>query len=103
MGEAPKLNPDLALALTTRGKEPQVVVQPTYICRLEGALSCPREAQKFTIWCMGVFHHLLYSLQPKLKQRLMADLLFKITQMAMVDMSQDSAFALTNSRDLPSL
>ena len=46
-GKAAKLNTDLALALTTKGKEPQVVVQHADMTRLEGVLARQREAQNF--------------------------------------------------------
>ena len=97
-GQAAKLNPDLALALTTRGKEPQVVVPSADMTRLEGVLARSREAQNFTFWCMGAFYRLLSSLHPGLEDRMLADQLFKSIQMAMVDMAKDSAFALANVR-----
>ena len=97
-GHAAKLNPDLALAMTTKGKEPPVVVHSSDMSRLEGTLARSREAQNFAFWCMGAFYRLLYSLHPALEHRLLADQLFKSIQMAMVDMSQDSAFALANVR-----
>ena len=52
-GHAAKLNPDLALAMTTKGKEPLVVVHSSDMSRLEETLARSREAQNFAFWCMG--------------------------------------------------
>ncbi|MPC73129.1 hypothetical protein E2C01_067447 [Portunus trituberculatus] len=46
-GKAAKLNTDLPLALTTKGKDPQVVVQHADMSRLKGILARQREAQNF--------------------------------------------------------
>ena len=53
-----KLNPDLALALITKGREPSVVVQAPELCRLEGAIARSLEAQNFNFWCLGAFYRL---------------------------------------------
>ena len=95
-GKAAKLNTDLALALTTKGKEPQVVVQHADMTRLEGVLARQREAQNFLFWGIGAFYWLLSSLQPGQEDRLLADQLFRSIQLAMVDTAKDSAFALAN-------
>lgn len=95
-GKAAKLNTDLALALTTKGKEPQVVVQHADMSRLEGTLARQREAQNFLFWAIGAFYRLFSSLQPDQEEKLLADQLFRSIQFAMVDTVQDSAFALTN-------
>ncbi|KAK3888193.1 hypothetical protein Pcinc_007724 [Petrolisthes cinctipes] len=95
-GKAARLNTDLALALTTKGKEPQVVVQHADMSRLEGVLTCQCEAQNFLFWCFGAFYKLLSSLQLEQEEKLLADQLFCSIQLAMVDTGRDSAFALTN-------
>ncbi|MPC39564.1 hypothetical protein E2C01_033105 [Portunus trituberculatus] len=66
-GKVAKLNTDLALTLTTKGKDPQMVVQHADMSRLEDQ-----------------------------EEKLLADQLFRSIQFAMVDTAQDSAFALTN-------
>ncbi|MPC22298.1 hypothetical protein E2C01_015309 [Portunus trituberculatus] len=95
-GKAAKLNRDLALALTIKGKDPQVVVQHADMSRLEGILARQREAQNFLFWAIGAFYRLVSSLQPDQKEKLLADQLFCSTQFAMVDTAQDLAFALSN-------
>ena len=95
-GEASKLNPELALALTNRGKDPQVMVQHADMTRLEGIVARLREVQNFTFWCMGAFFRLFSSLQPGGEDKLMGDQLFTSIQKAMVDMAKDSAFVLAN-------
>lgn len=89
MGQEAKLNLTLALALTSRGKEFQVMVQHVNIRQLEEVLAGNQNTQNFTFWCMGAFFDLLYSLLPGLEDGMMVDHLFKSIQMVTVDITKD--------------
>lgn len=63
-GKVATVDTDLALALITNGKEPQVVVLHADTVRLERVLVRQREAQNFLFWNIGAFYMLFSSLQP---------------------------------------
>lgn len=95
-GKAAKLNTDLAIALNTKGREPQVVVHHADMTCLKGVLVCQCEAQNFLFWSLGAFYKFFSPLHPGPEDKLMADQLFHSIHLAMVDTAKDSTFVLTN-------
>ena len=99
-GQAAKVNPDLALALSLKSGEPHASVPQADMARLESSLAHMREAQNFTFWCFGAFFRLFSSVPVLPEYKSMADQLFNSIQKALVDQAKESAVALANIKAL---